>query len=115
MEKTKKVKDWIEEKSATAKQKVMAKIDWGKQHQEVVVIFGPVLLGSVVELIKIATKHHNISEERALKDRYIYDSSNRHYYEMRRKPKTKEWLQIDQRRENGESLGWILSDMGLLK
>lgn len=45
----------------------------------------------------------------------IYDRSTGHYYEMRRKPKTSEWLRIEEENKKGKPLGWILNDMKLLK
>lgn len=109
------VKEWFEEKSEWAKWKVKAAVDWGKKNKEVIVVFGPVIAGGIIEILKIQTKRHTVNEEKALKERYIYDRSTGHYYEMKRKPKSSEWLQIEQRKQNGETLGWILNDMRLLK
>lgn len=89
--------------------------DWCKEHKEAIIVFGPAIMGGIVEILKIQTKCHTVNEEKALKDQYIYDRSSGHYYELKRKPKNREWLQIDQRKQNGESLGWILNDMKLLK
>ena len=72
-------------------------------------------MGGIIEIAKISTKRYTVNEEKALKERYIYDRSTGHYYEMKRKPKSSEWLQIEQRKQNGETLGWILNDMKLLK
>lgn len=115
MDEEKTLKKWFEEKSEQAKLKVQAATDWCKRNKEAVIVFGPVILGSLVEIAKISTKHHMVNEEKALKDRYIYDRSSGHYYELRRKPKNSEWIQIEQRKQNGESLGMILNDMRLLK
>lgn len=110
-----KQKMWIEKKSEEAKWKVQNGVEWCKNHKEMIVVFGPVIAGSLIEIVKISTKKKTVSEERALKERFIYDSHTRHYYETKRKPKNSEWLQIDQRIVNGELLGFILEDMGLLK
>lgn len=115
MEENKTLKEWFEEKSEKAKRKALAVIDWGKDHKETIIVFGPVIVGSVIEIIKITSKRHTVNEEKALKERYIYDRSLGHYYEMKRQPKRSEWLQIDQRKQNGETLGEILNDMKLLK
>jgi hypothetical protein len=56
-----------------------------------------------------------VKQEAHLKDEYIYDRSNGHYYELRRKIKSSEWQMIDQRKREGEMLGDILQDMRLLK
>lgn len=115
MEEKKTLKRWFEEVSENGKRKALEVIDWGKDHKETMAIFGPVFIGSFIEIIKIVSKHHTVNEEKALKERYIYDRSLGHYYEMKRQPKRSEWLQIDQRKQNGETLGEILNDMKLLK
>lgn len=115
MEEKKTLKQWFEEKSDLAKEKAMGAIEWCKNHKEAIIVFGPVAMGGIIEIAKISTKRHTVNEEKALKERYIYDRSNGHYYELKRQPKRSEWLQIDQRRQNGETLGWILNDMRLLK
>lgn len=109
------LKEWFEEKSDWAKWKIHLAAEWCKNNKEAVIVFGPVILGGIIEIAKISTKRHNVNEEKALKERYIYDRSTGHYYELRRKPKSSEWLQIEQRKQNGETLGWVLNDMRLLK
>ena len=115
VEERKSLKKWFEEKSERAKWKVQDAIDWCREHKEAIIVFGPVIMGGIIEIAKISTKRHTVSEEKALKERYVYDRSTGHYYELRRKPKGSEWLQIEQRKQNGETLGWILNDMRLLK
>lgn len=115
MDEKKTLKEWFHEKSEQAKWKTHEAIDWCKGHKEAIIVFGPVIMGGIVEMAKISTKRHTVKEEKALKERYIYDRSNGHYYELKRKPKSSEWLQIEQRKQNGETLGWILDDMRLLK
>ncbi len=113
MEKT--LKERFEETKERAKWKACLAKEWCIRNKEAIIVLGPVIAGGVVEVVKISTKRRTIKEEKALKERYIYDHSTGHYYEMRRKPKNSELLQIDQRKREGESLGWILNDMRLLK
>lgn len=116
MEENKKtLRERLNELSDKAKIELMRAVEWTKAHKEAIIVFGPVIMGGIVEIAKIQTKVHVTNEERALKERFIYDRSTGHYYELRRKPKTSEWLQIEQRKQNGETLGWILNDMRLLK
>ena len=96
MEEKKTLKEWFEEKSEWAKWKAQAAVDWCKEHKEAIIVFGPTIMGGIIEIAKISTKRHTVNEEKALKDRYIYDRSTGHYYEMKRKPKSSEWLQIEQ-------------------
>lgn len=90
--------------------------DWCRANQEVVVLTVPIAVGGAFELAKTIVKTKSTSDEKALKERYIYDRSNGHYYECRRKVKNKEWAEIDARHAlTGESVGTILQDMRLLK
>lgn len=88
---------------------------WCGENKEAVVIFGPVLIGSAIEFIKIVNRRSTVTEEKRLKENYIYDARHHHYYELKRQPKSSEWLQIDERKDNGEGLYDILQDMRLLK
>lgn len=115
MEERKTLKKRIEEVSDWAKWKAQMTVDWCKRNKQAIIVFGPVIAGGLIEIIKISTKHHLVNEEKALKERYIYDRSGGHYWEIKRKPKRSEYLQIEQRRNNGESYGSILNDMRLLK
>lgn len=78
-------------------------------------ILGPVLVTGVVELVKITSRNARVDEERQLKERYIYDRRTGHYYALRRKLRSSEWIEIDERKRSGESLGVILRDMRVLK
>lgn len=90
--------------------------EWCRNNKEVIIAVAPSLIGGAVELIKIAFKKGYVNEEKHLKNNYIYDREKGHYYELCRKPKSSEWLQIDHMREVGDvPLGVILNDMKLLK
>lgn len=115
MEEKKTFKEWFNEKQEWAKWKIHTATEWCRDNKETVIVFGPVLLGSIVEICKISSKRHTVNDEKKLKERYIYDRSCGHYWELKREPKKSEWLQIDQRKNNGEALGEILNDMRLLK
>lgn len=115
MEEKKTFKEWFDEKQKWAKLKLVCAAEWCKDHKEAIIVFGPVIMGGIVEIAKISSRRHTVNEEKALKERYVYDRSGGHYFELKRQPKSSEWLQIEQRKMNGETLGAILSDMRLLK
>ena len=48
------------------------------------------------------------------KDIYIYDRSIGQCWKCCKKPTTEQYLEINRRKDNGEGLGTILSDMRLL-
>lgn len=98
-----------------AKDKLRSAKDWCSNNREVVIAVAPIALGGVIELIKIAARRGNVNTEKDLKEKYIYDRSQGHYYELKRKLKSSEWITIEERKNNGEPLGIILRDMKVLK
>lgn len=108
-------KERYEEKKKKAKEKFDDVKKWCGEHKSEIVVFGPVLITGAVEIIKTVSKRKNLDDEKALKDNYIYDRSMGHYYELKRKLKSSEWLQIEERKAEGETLGSILQDMRVLK
>lgn len=99
-----------------AKQKWIHFSNWCGQNKEMVIAVTPVLVSGTIELVKVVIRNKATSEERKLKDNYIYDRSSGHYYETRRKPKSSEWREIDYRHKIlDQPLGEVLNDMRLLK
>lgn len=88
---------------------------WIGENKEVLKIATPVVIGGGLELIKVLVKRSNVNKEEALKTNFIYDRHSGHYYELKRQPKSKQWLEIDRRKDEGERVGDILKDMRLLK
>lgn len=108
-------KDRFEEEKMKAEMKLNDLKLWCSEHKAELAVFGPPVIAAIVELVKTVAKRSTVNEERHLKENYIYDRSMGHYYELRRKLKSSEWLQIEQRKREGESLGEILQDMRVLK
>lgn len=106
-----------EKKNLTLKEKAGVLWQWCKDHPAEMTALVPVFIGAVVEFIKIGAKKKTLKEEQRLKEEYIYDRSNGmgHWQELKRKPKTSEWIEIDARRRAGESLIVILRDLKLVK
>lgn len=109
------LKEKVHEATEKAKIKVGHVYFWCMDNKEVVAVVGPVLLTSGVELVKVVTRRGTVSEQRRLKENYIYDRKSGHYYELRRKLKNREWLEFDERKNRGESVAQILQDMRVLK
>lgn len=101
-------KIWCDEKKAQAKK-------FWDENKEAIVILTPVVIAASERVIKAACRDARLKEERELKDKYVYDFSQRCYYELKRKRTPSECLEIERRRRNGEPLAKILSDMRLLK
>lgn len=110
-----------EEKNMTMKDKILEKgraaKKWAADHKEEIAIYGPLLINGAVEIVKIVMKKKIVNEEKHLKENYIYERSGNlgHYYEIQRKLSASEWLQVEERKDHGESLASILLDMRVLK
>lgn len=108
-----------EAKKRELKEKVNEKFqngkEWLSKNKEAVITLTPVVIGGVTTVCKVVGKHVNLRKEEQVKDLYCYDRSLGHYWKLRRELSNKEWLEIDQRKQNGERLSDILSDMKVLK
>ena len=108
-----------ESKRRAYKDKLNAKIQNGKEwiikNKETVVTLTPVIIGGITTISKVVGKRVNLRKQENLKDLYCYDRSLGHYWRLRRELTNKEWLEIDQRKKNGERLSDILSEMKVLK
>ena len=74
-----------------------------------------VVIGTGRAIAKAAKRQARAREELKVKDLRVYDTSLGHYWELRRKLTSREWLEIEMRRQNGERLATILSEMNVLK
>ncbi len=102
------IKNWCYDQSCKAKR-------FWNENRDYIIVIVPLAVATGEKLIKCINRNARLHEERDLKERYIYDMSLKCYYEMKRKPTPKEYLEIDRRKKNGESLGAILNSMRLLK
>lgn len=84
-------------------------------NKELIMLFGPIVLGGVTAGIKGVTKMVNLKQEKDVKELYCYDRSLGHYWKLRRELTNSEWLEIDKRKNNGERLSDILDEMKVLK
>lgn len=114
------MKDFKRESNRRAfKEKIDTKIqngkDWVMENKEAVIALMPVVIGGATTVTKVVGKRINLRKQEDLKDLYCYDRSLGHYWRLRRELSNKEWLEIDQRKRNGERLSDILSEMKVLK
>lgn len=108
-------KEKCEEMKEKAKEKFQDVKEWCGNHKAEIAVFGPVFIKGAFDITKGIMRNKNQSEERRLKDNYVYDRDMGHYYETDRKLKSSEWLQFDERKAEGENVGHILEDMNVLK
>lgn len=89
--------------------------DWIGRNKEAVIVLAPIVIGGVTTIVKVVGKRVNLHKEEAVKNLYCYDRSLGHYWRLRRELSSKEWLAIDQRKQNGERLSDILAELRVLK
>ena len=108
-----------EQKRREFKEKIYVKIqngkDWIIRNKETILILTPIAIKGLTTITKVVGKRSNLKKEEELKDLYCYDRSLGHYWRLRRELSNKEWLEIDQRKKNGERLADILDEMKVLK
>lgn len=89
--------------------------DWFMRNKEIILTLTPVMIAGVTTVCKVVGKRRNLRKEQDLKDLYCYDRSLGHYWRLRRELSNKEWLEIDQRKKDGERLSDILAELKVLK
>ena len=98
-----------------AQQQLRQAGEWFVRNKEAVIILTPVLIGGLTTIVRVVGKRINLHKEEAVKNLYCYDRSLGHYWALRRELSNKEWLEIDQRKKNGERLSDILAELKVLK
>lgn len=89
--------------------------EWVVRNKELVIFFAPMVITGVTTVAKVVGKNVNLRKEESVKNLYCYDRSLGHYWKLSRELSNKEWVEIDKRKQNGERLADILSDMKVLK
>ncbi len=89
--------------------------DWINDNRELLLILGPAAIGAVTTGAKAVGRQAKLRKEKDLKDLYCYDRSLGHYWRLRRELSNAEWVEIDKRKNNGERLADILSELKVLK
>ena len=110
-----------EDDSFTAKAKAWCKNRWADaqdfadRHPVITWIVLPTLLVGACDLTKGLIKSYNLSKEESLKNLYCYDRKLGHYWKLSDVLSNDQWLEVQNRMDNGEKLGSILDSMGALK
>ena len=100
-----------------AKKKFDATVKWCENNKELALAIIPVavvVFKGVGRTVASIDRKIDLVKEQELQELYIYDHSLGMYHKLRRPLKPYEKIEIDRRRQNGESKIQILSDMGLL-
>lgn len=106
-------------KIADAKRKVKeavnGAVEWVSENRDVAGLVVAGVTGTIMPVVKGAIKRVNLNKEQSLKDKYCYDRSLGHYWELKRKLNNREWSEVETRRKHGERLGDILKSMNVLR
>lgn len=109
------------ERKEKRKKKIVAVITWINDNRELALILIPAVIAGTgfmvkggISIAKGLIRTHNLKKEEALKDLYCYDRSLGHYWKLRRELTNNEWIEIDQRKKNGERLSDILYELKVL-
>ncbi|MCM1578150.1 MAG: hypothetical protein NC078_05045 [Ruminococcus sp.] len=103
-----------ERREAIARKKEEVK-EWVNNNKELIVTCAPLALGIAVKGVTAVNRSIRLKEERDNKELYCYDPSLGHYWRLRRRLNNSDWVQIDRRRQHGERMADILSDLKVLK
>lgn len=106
--KKEKARAWLKNKKTDAEV-------WWEENKEIFAVIAPAALGAAAWGFRVLGKRANLRKEQILKDKFVYDTSLGHYWELKKKLTNEQWVEIENRRRNGESLGNILARMGVLK
>lgn len=109
------------ERKEKRQKRMEAIVTWFDNNRELALILIPAGIAGVSFLVKGSIsitkgliRTHNLKKEEALKDLYCYDRSLGHYWKLRRELTNSEWVEIDQRKKNGERLADILESLKVL-
>lgn len=109
----------IKEKSEAIRNEVAWKAkcakDWVVHNKDELIHFAPIIIAGATTITKVVGRRVNLHKEQQVKELYCYDRSLGHYWRLRRDLTNKEWLEIAERKSNGERLADILAEMRVLK
>ena len=111
-----------EEKRRERKERFNKKVNitanWIRNNKETLAIVIPVVGVSIkgtAKIIKGISKNVALSQEKQLKEKFIYDRSLGKYLELKKPLTNAQMKSILERKDNGEKLGSILQNMNLLR
>ena len=98
-------------------QKTKAAVKWAEQNKELALAMIPVglvVIRGIGNTVCSIDHKIDMKKEQEMQDLYVYDHSLGMYHKLRRPLRPSEKIEIDRRRQEGESKIQILSSMGLL-
>lgn len=99
------------------KRKFSNAVNFVSDHKEEIMILSPIIMAGIAGVTKVSKgmiRNHNLNKEQDLKELYCYDRSLGHYWKLRKPLSNNDWMTINNRKKNGETLADILSSMNVL-
>ena len=99
------------------KRKFSNAVNFVSDHKEEIMILTPIIIAGITGVTKVSKgmiRNHNLNKEQDLKELYCYDRSLGHYWKLRKPLSNNDWIAINDRKKNGETLADILSSMNVL-
>ena len=100
-----------------AKRKAESAVKWAEKNKELALAMIPVgivVIKGIGNTIRSIDRKIDLKKEQDLQNLFVYDHSLGMYHKLRRPMKPSEKIEMDRRRNLGESKIQILSSMGLL-
>ena len=97
--------------------KAKATVKWCEENKELVIAmvpFGIITVKGIENTIRSIDRKIDLKKKQKLQDLSVYDHSLGMYHTLKRPLRPSEKIELDRRRQNGESKIHILSSMGLL-
>ena len=92
-------------------------VQWCEDNKELAIALVPVgivAFKTVTKMVMSVDRKIDLKRQEDLQELYVYDHSLGVYHKLRRPLKPSEKIEIDRRRQNGESKVQILASMGVL-
>lgn len=92
--------------------------NWIRNNKETLAVVIPVVIAGAsgtTKIVKGISKNIALKQEKELKEKFIYDRSLGRYLELKKPLSSTQLKTILERKENGEKLSSILTNMNLLK
>lgn len=99
------------------KRKFSNAVNFVSDHKEEIMILSPIIMAGIAGITKVSKgmiRNHNLNKEQDLKELYCYDRSLGRYWKLQKPLSNNDWITINDRKKNGETLADILSSMNVL-
>ena len=109
------IKERVAQAKEVATEKTKQAISWCRDNPELALGIATTIVAGGKILVKQYNRDNGLRRQEEIKTKFYYDRSYGHYWPLKRKLTTREYMEIDRRKDSGEKLRDILDDMRVLK